>query len=543
MDASVLSVVPARAGSKGIPRKNLRSLDGRPLVSHAFTTSLEADLVDAVALTTDSGEIANVGHKYDVDFVIDRPDRLGADDVPLAPVVAHALDAVDQEFDYVLCFQPTVPLVTPEVLNEGIRAGLDGKVESLIFVADSTHHYWKATDTGYEPISSERKNRQQMDAIFGEVGLFLSHRSLVREEKRIGSNPAFHEVPAEQGIDIDTYADWLVAESFLNRQQLIYRVTGNEENGSGHVYRGITIADRLFEHDIEFAILPSDGLALELLRESNYEYNIFESDEEFVCYVDDIAPGVVANDILDTDEEYVQQLRETGARVVNFEDLGAGAGTADAVVNAIYEHSSPPENHHYGFEYFCLRSEFRHATPITGIDSVDRIMVSFGGIDENNLTARTLEALSELEYELHVDMVLGLGYTQKDSLDSILENLPPHLTADIAQDVSSMADHMEQADLMVTSNGRTLYEACALNLPVISIAQNLREQKHPYAHVSNGVLSLGHADYVPADSLRTAIVDYIENDAKRETMWDALRQQDISNGIERVIDILFEEDQ
>lgn len=104
-----------------------------------------------------------------------------------------------------------------------------------------------------------------------------------------------------------------------------------------------------------------------------------------------------------------------------------------------------------------------------------------------------------------------------------------------------MAEHMEQADLLITSNGRTLYEAGSLNVPVISIAQNHREQKHPYAHISRGVLFLGQADYVTEENVLTAVEDYIKDREKRETMREALEDHDIANGVERIKQILFEE--
>jgi spore coat polysaccharide biosynthesis predicted glycosyltransferase SpsG len=104
-----------------------------------------------------------------------------------------------------------------------------------------------------------------------------------------------------------------------------------------------------------------------------------------------------------------------------------------------------------------------------------------------------------------------------------------------------MAEHMNKADLLITSNGRTLYEAGSLNLPVISIAQNDREQKHPYAHISRGILSLGQADYVSEQNILMAVQDYIDDAEKRETMQQALSKHDITNGVDRIKQIIFEE--
>ncbi|MFC7140330.1 cytidylyltransferase domain-containing protein [Halosimplex aquaticum] len=539
MPPNVLSIVPARGGSKGIPRKNLRELGDRPLVAHAITTSKESHIVDKTILTTDNKEIAQIGRQYGVDQVVKRPEELASDETPLAPVIKHAFGCVDGDFEYVLCFQPTTPLVASSSIDEALRSTVDTDPDSLIFVRDSTHHYWRETGESYESLSRKRKNRQWMDPIYEEIGVFISHKDLVIEGQRVGTNPSFYEVSQQEGIDIDTYQDWILAESQLNRKLVVYRVIGDSDTGTGHVYRGITIADHLFEHDIVFATYESNDLAIDKLEESNYEYQQFKDQASFLEYVTETEPDVVVNDILDTDTDYIKHLKEIGARVVNFEDLGEGAEHADAVINALFEYSNPPENNFFGYEYFCLRNEFRYATPHDEIPSVDRIMISFGGTDENNLTAKTLRALSHIEDNLELDIVLGLGYTKWKSLDPIVEGFSSNIKVDINQDVRSMAEHMEQADLLITSNGRTLYEAGSLNLPVISIAQNQREQRHPYAHVSRGVLSLGQAHYVTEENIRTAVSDYIADQDRREKMRRALAGHDITNGIERIKSVIF----
>lgn len=541
MTSKVVSIIPARKGSKGIPRKNSREFGDQPLVSHAIETSQAVESIETIVLTTDSREISQIGEQFGADIVINRPSRLATDEVPLAPVVEHAFNELDDDYDYVLCLQPTVPLISSTTLDSGIKQGIDEGAESVIFVKDSTHHYWKKTDDGFMSVSSSRKNRQLMRPIYGEIGIFLTHRNLVTDGRRVGDDPILYRVQEREGLDIDTYADWLTGESYLNRKQLVYRVTGNAQDGTGHVYRGITIADQLFHHDVLFAVGTEDDLAIKILKESNYDFELFDNTDSFLKFIDEFSPDVVANDILDTKANYVQSLKQTGVRVVNFEDLGEGSEHADAVINALYEYSNPPKNHFYGFKYFCLRNEFRYAEKKREIPTVERIMISYGGTDQNNLTSKTLRALANLDHELSLDVVLGLGYTEDETLDTVLNDLPNNFAVEVNHEVQSMAQHMEQADLLITSNGRTLYEAGALNLPVISIAQNMREQKHPYAHVSRGILSLGSAEYVTERMIRDAVVDFIQQEDMRETMRRALSNHTISNGIERIIRILFEE--
>lgn len=539
MNEQVLAVIPARGGSKGIPRKNVRELGGKPLVAHAISTGQAADRIDEVVLTTDSQEIGQIGRQYGADAVLSRPASLAADDVPLAPVMQHTIDEVDGRFDYVVCFQPTVPLITPDSIDAGIETALEEPRDSVIFVRDTTHHYWKEVNGTYEPVSPDRENRQWMTPIYGEIGVFVTRCDVVADGARIGTDPGFYEVSSLEGIDIDTYADWVLAESQFGWKQLVYRVAGNKNAGTGHAYRGITIADHLFEHDVLFVVTEAENLAIDCLEESNYDYRVFEDDTALVNFLQADPPDVIVNDILDSDTNCMQALADTGARIVNFEDLGNGREYADAVINALYEYSNPPANHYFGYQYFCLRNEFRYATPHNSIGSVDRIMISFGGTDENNLTAKTLRALSTLDNAVHFDVVLGLGYTQQETLNNILETYPSHITVDVKQDIDSMAAHMEAADLLITSNGRTLYEAGSLNLPAISVAQNQREQKHAYAHVSQGILMLGQAPYVSEENIQFAVIDYMDDSEKREGMRAALTEHDIANGIDRIKAILL----
>jgi len=540
MAGRILSIIPARKGSKEIPRKNLRKLGKDPLVAHAIKTSKKSNRIDHVVLTTDSQEIAQIGRQYGVDTIIDRPEHLATDEISLAPVIKHAFEEVNGGFEYVLCFQPTAPLVSVTSIDSGVDKCIEENAESLVFIRNSTHYYWKATCGDYVPMSGDRKSRQEMDPIYEEVGVFLSHKNLVRRGQRVGDDPLFKEVDRQEGVDIDTHADWLVAENYLRRKQLVYRLIGGAGTGIGHVYRGITIADHIIEHDVLFALQQKDDLAIRMLDESNYDYWVFDDEQVFQKYVKTESPDIVVNDVLDTSAEMIKFLKNCGSRVVNFEDLGSGMYHADAVINALYEHSNPPKNHYFGFKYFCLRNEFIYATPLAEIPSVNKVMISFGGTDESNLTAKTLRALSELDHDLNLDVVLGLGFTQQETLAPITDEYPPNISVEISQDINSMAEHMQQADLLITSNGRTIFEAASLNLPVISMAQNHHEEKHPYSHISRGVLFLGRGHCVSEDTIRSAVIDYITDRSMRESMRSALASHDITNGVERIKRILFE---
>lgn len=540
--ARVVAIIPARGGSEGIPRKNIRVLGSKPLVAHAIEQAQNATTIDEVVLTSENREIRNIGQQFGVDQIVDRPNHLSENDVPLAPVIKHAAEQVNSA-DALVCLQPTVPLLSPNSLDEGIRRFLDESNDSLVYVRDSTHIYWKGNGQEKTPVFDSRKNRQWMEDIYEEIGVFISTPSLVSKGERVGPDPLFYTVSDGEGVDIDTYTDWVVAENQLERKNIIYRVIGSVDDGLGHVYRGITLADEITNHDLSFAVLEDDALAKQKLEETKYPVFEFTDQDAFEAHIESSNPDIIINDILDTNPDYIKRLNKSAGMVVNFEDLGEGARYADFVFNALYEHSDPPAGHYYGSDYFCLRSEFRFSSEKTSIESVDTIMISFGGTDSSNLTTQTVEAISKLDSTPDLDIVIGPGYTKKESLEHQINKLSDAIDVNLSQDVSWMSKHMTEADLLVTSNGRTIYEAASLNLPMISVSQNQQEQHHPFAHLSNGVLDLGLASYVSTDDLRRAIEDYISRAEMREQMHSALQPEDIENGIDRITNLLFKETQ
>jgi CMP-N-acetylneuraminic acid synthetase/spore coat polysaccharide biosynthesis predicted glycosyltransferase SpsG len=541
--SKVLAVIPARGGSKGIPRKNARILGDKPLIAHSIEKAKEMSSIDKVVLTTDDGELARIGRSHEADKVIDRPQKLSTDEVPLAPVIKHAVEEQEKKYHYIICFQPTTPLISKDSLKSGIDKMRSQDGSSLIFVSQDTEHYWKGGNQDKTLLTGARENRQLLEPIYNEIGVFISERDLIKEGKRIDDQPLFQEVPRKEAIDIDHYSDWIIAESEIEKKKIIYRSVGSEETGLGHISRGITIAKRIVEHEIEFAIREDQNLAKELLEENNLKYHVFENEERFNDLIQRKNPDIIVNDILDTEENYVSSLKNEENRVVNFEDMGRGARKTDAVINALYERSSSRDNEFYGSEYICLRDEFRYTKSKKEIGNVDRIMISYGGVDENNLTLKTVKAIEnaceDKSGSPYIDIVLGLGYENKKELKSYLES--SNLEYEINQNIDWISEHMAESDLLFTSNGRTVYEAASLNIPMISISQNTREVKHLFSEYNDGVKNLGIAREVEKSDIIKSFKEYKENEERRTQMINSLKQENLTEGINSVKEIILGE--
>jgi CMP-N-acetylneuraminic acid synthetase/spore coat polysaccharide biosynthesis predicted glycosyltransferase SpsG len=548
MENKIIAIIPARGGSKGIPRKNIRLLAGKPLIAYSIGATLKSKYIDRVVVSTEDEEIADISKLYGAE-VIERPEELAEDDIPLDPVIFHAVNSVEKKenitYDFVLTFQPTSPLLTTETINIAIDIMLNKDYDTLISVKDETHLYWTKKDKNFVPLYKERKNRQYLDSVYKETGaILISKREIITKDSRIGNKIFLFEVPKEESIDIDTYQDWWIAENLLKRQTIVLRVDGDNETGLGHVYRMITLASRMtFNHNVLFLMNKTKKVGIEKVKEYKYPVITFKEEKELFERLEEITPGIVINDILDTSKEYILNLKDKGYFVVNFEDMGEGSEFADIVINALYENSYPPENHYYGYKYVCLRDEF-YIFPKKGIKKeVKEILITFGGTDPNNLTFRTLKAIERLDLiDLFINVILGLGYKQKKGLyDYVSELKERGVKINVKESAKMMSKEIYNADIVFTSNGRTIYEVASIGTPCISISQNEREARHLFVHSSRCIKYLGMAYAVSEDDIASAIKGLIENYELRKEMNKKLLNFDLKKGVDRVLRLIFDE--
>jgi CMP-N-acetylneuraminic acid synthetase len=536
---NILVVIPARGGSKGIPRKNLRIINGKPLIAYVIEAAKNASLVDKVVLSTDDEEIRSVGGLLGVS-VVDRPAELAGDAVPLDPVIHHSVTALEkkgEKYDYIISLQPTLPLITAETIDSSIRRIVEGDADTLIGLVDATHLYWRRSGETIEPMFKERKNRQYLDKIYKECGFFISRRSIVTPTNRISGKIIDHVLPERETIDVDTYEDLWVVEGLFKRRNIAIRVDGDDKIGLGHIYRVMSLASRLIYHNVNFYIRSDQTLGIALLRENNYKIQTVGDNHDFIQSAVRDGVHIVINDILDTDAEYIAALRKEGFFVVNFEDLGEGSSHANLVFNALYENTNPEKNNYFGYRYEILRQDFYYYPMKPVSKHVENILLTFGGVDENNLTLRSLQALEATSYDGRVTIVLGLGYKYRSELERFLAG--SRLKSTIHRNVRNMAHIIYGADLVLTSNGRTIYEVSSLGIPSISISQNEREVKHLFADVSKGIENLGLAMGVTSEKIRERVQKNIDDYPLREKRHRQLTQFNLKRGVDNVINLIL----
>lgn len=205
-----LAIVPARGGSKSIPKKNIADLGGKPLISYCLKAAQESGVVDRIICTTDDEEIASVAKKYGAEIPFMRPAELAQDDTPSIPVIEHALEWLHENEgykpEYVLLLQPTDPFVTPEQIRDVFNLIREKDADSGITMeaVPRTHHPYHVrhiTKGGYiefvDPKNHYKHPNRQMDPkFFGFANLYWFKRSKFLEEKKV-------EVGKRVGVEID----------------------------------------------------------------------------------------------------------------------------------------------------------------------------------------------------------------------------------------------------------------------------------------------------------------------------------------------------
>ncbi|MBN2723916.1 MAG: UDP-2,4-diacetamido-2,4,6-trideoxy-beta-L-altropyranose hydrolase [Deltaproteobacteria bacterium] len=540
----IIAVIPARGGSKGIPRKNIRHMNGKPLIAWAIGNAKTSRLIDHVVVSTDDEEIEHVAESFGCDVVM-RPENLALDSIPLDPVIFHAVKFCEKKFnekyDVVITLQPTSPLLKSETIDSAIERFFEKNSDTVLSAVDDRHLTWTVRNEKFVPEYEKRLNRQYLPPKFRETGGFvITKRSCVTPDSRFGEIVDLFEVESSESIDIDHYVDWWVCEKLMKRKKILFRVDGYNRIGMGHVYRTLLLATRLIDHELLFVSDKNHSLGVDKIASSFYPYRTFTNEEELFRIVDEFKPDIVINDILDTSSDYMEKLKKDNYFCVNFEDMGNGSKVADIVINALYEESYPVKNHYFGKEWYLLRDEFFMLNPRDVSSEVREILITFGGTDQHNYTEKVINALEILKMEnITITIVLGLGYEHIERLKSRIKD--SYLDIHLLQDIKNISKFMYQADLIFASAGRTVYEIASLGTPVIIMAQNNRELKHTFARSENGIINLGLGTEVSIQELSDTAMELITNLELRKKCHTLMLQNDLRSGFENVLGLILGE--
>jgi spore coat polysaccharide biosynthesis predicted glycosyltransferase SpsG len=375
---------------------------------------------------------------------------------------------------------------------------------------------------------------------FRETGAILAtRRRFVNEMSRLGDHLDLIEVSREESVDIDNYEDWWIAENYLQKKRIAIVVNAYDEIGTGHVYRCLSIASKLVFHDVLFLLDERHQLGINIVNNYNYPYKLYDGKDGLLDNLREYSPQMVINDILDTSEEYISILKEEGYFVVNFEDLGTGTTVADVVFDALYEHEiGEQDNIFTGHKYYILKDEFYFQPQKIITQSVNNVLITFGGTDPNNFTEKVLESLLAANFDGKINVIVGLGY---EGVEELVEKYGYKNTIQIYKNVSNISEYMFKADIIFTSAGRTMYEICSLGVPTICLCQNDREVTHVFANESNGIINMGLGIAVEQQDIVNEFVNLVQDYDLRIEMNKKMLSVDLKDGFDNIWSIIREE--
>jgi len=487
MSASDCAVVfiPALTKSARFQNDLVKKLLDVPLIQRAIDNARLFGVTGPnIHLLTDSEEVSLFATRSDVGAFLNP--TLSWESAYKNSEYCQYVSNAEYQRNTTILLSPYAPLLAPEIV-----------IAAVDFFLSSDHQVLKPVRLVKEPVFDNMLQRSKEVAVKQDGGLdrvecssfvLLRPGVLSGERKDEGSIGFWHINDGAQ--EIGSLQDWWVCEKLLQRRRIVFRIIGDNEVGMGHIYRAVTLAEELSDHEVMFVTDTANKVAAEMLLKCDYWLGVYE-ETELTAQVMALNPDMVIYDALDTDKNEIQLMKSAGSIVISFEDLGTGAQFTDLTINELYDLPQFEAGHIlWGYKYFFLRDEFQMARPHRFEERVLTIMLAFGGTDQHDLSRRIFHKIRLFckEQKIFIHIVTGPGYR---GYQSLLAEIEKDSMVSLTHASGVISGIMEKTQLAITSNGRTVYELAHMNIPSIVIAQHKREITHAFANEENGFVSLG----------------------------------------------------
>jgi spore coat polysaccharide biosynthesis predicted glycosyltransferase SpsG len=345
---------------------------------------------------------------------------------------------------------------------------------------------------------------------------------------------------SDDNICVNNLNNFWVVEYLLQRKRIVFHVACYKEIGYGHLYRSIMLAMELKKHDIIFAVseksypfsakmLASHGFQICKINEKNYIDQILNMN-----------PNILINDILDTDYNFINKIKNKGIKVINFEDIGSGATYSDITINELYEEPLyESKNTLWGHKYYFLRTEFLNAKK-NNENRIMNVLLTFGGTDQNDYTRKILYTIYPYckENNIKIFVVIGPGYFNYKELKKEMSYFDKDIVK-LYHKPGVMSAIMEKVQFAISSNGRTIYELAHMNIPAIVICHHERETTHTFSNEENGFINIGiYRNGETEKEILVWLKRFVGNNLLYKDYVDKLKKYDFSKNLEKVIEII-----
>mgnify|MGYP001240612550 CR=1 FL=1 len=226
----VLSIIPARGGSKGLPKKNIKLLKGKPLIAYTIEAAKKSKLITRTIVTTEDLQIANIAKEYEAEVPFIRPMDLALDHSKSIYVVLHCINWLKDNDGYIpdiiVFMQPTSPLRNHKHVDAAIQQYKNSKAKSVISVCESEHSpYWanKIENNRLRPLIElplENPRRQDLPITYRYNGaIYITSTNTLTKDKTFINDVEPYVMTQEDSVDIDTFIDYKLAEAIIDLKQ------------------------------------------------------------------------------------------------------------------------------------------------------------------------------------------------------------------------------------------------------------------------------------------------------------------------------------